>query len=187
MDRNASTNVLTEISAESNHVVHLLEMVFDAATTRLTDSPRNIIWSGNTYQAVGHFLNFSEVEETSEFQVHSMTGTLSGVNQTFVSLFLSESYLDRTVNLYKAFLDTAEAVITDPVLIFSGRISGVSINEDPDGGTCTIAMEAASQWVDFERRPGRHGTDSEQQIYFPGDKGFEFASEVTKEIKWGKA
>ncbi len=103
-----------------------------------------------------------------------------------MSAYSSETYIDRTVNLYKAFLNNSEAVISDPVLIFSGRISGVGITENPDDGTCAIAVEAASQWVDFERRPGRHTTDSEQQIYFPGDKGFEFSSEITKEILWGR-
>lgn len=187
MDRNASASVLTEIGAESNFPVHLLEFVFDGSPTYITDAPRDISWNGNIYTGLGHFLGFSDIEETAELQVTSVTGTLSGVDQTYVSIFLSETYIDRTVNLYKAFLNNAEAVISDPVLIFSGRISGVSIDEDPESGQCTIAMDAASQWVDFERRPGRHTTDSEQQIYFPGDKGFEFASEVTKEVLWGRA
>lgn len=186
MDRGASTSTLTEISAASNFPVHLLEIVFDSSPTYLTDAPRNISWAGRIYTGLGHLLGFGDIEETAELQVSSVTGTLSGVDQTYLSLFLSETYIDRTVNLYKAFLNNAEAVISDPVLIFSGRISGVGITESPEDGTCTIAVEAASQWVDFERRPGRHTTDSEQQIYFPGDKGFEFSSEITKEILWGR-
>jgi len=187
MDRGASTSTLSEISAASSHPVHLLELVFDGSPTYITDAPRNISWAGRIYTGLGHFLNFGDIEETAELQVSSVTGTLSGVDQTYVSLFLSETYIDRTVNLYKAFLNNSEAVISDPVLIFSGLISGVGITENPDDGTCAIAVEAASQWVDFERRPGRHTTDSEQQIYFPGDKGFEFSSEITKEILWGRA
>lgn len=186
MDRDASASVITELEAESNYPVHLLEIVFSSTTIRLTDAPRTIEWSGNEYQGLGHFLGFSDIEETAELQVTSVTGSLSGVDQTYINLFLSETYLDRTVNLYKAFLNTAEAVITDPILIFSGRISGVAIDEDPNGGTAAISVSAASQWVDFQRRPGRHTSHSEQQIYFPNDKGFEFSSEVTKEVKWGR-
>jgi hypothetical protein len=187
MDRSASASALTEISAQSNFPVHLVQLVFDDDTYYMTDAVRTIEWDSNEYTALGHFLGFSDIEETAELQVSSVTGSLSGVDQVYVSLFLSENYIDRTVNIYKAFLNNAEAVISDPVLIFSGRISGVSIAENPDDGSCTIGMEVASQWVDFERRPGRHTTDSEQQIYFDGDKGFEFASEINKEILWGKA
>lgn len=187
MDRNASTSVLTEISAESNFPIHLLEIEFDSTTYYLTDTSRTITWDGNEYTALGHFLNFTDIQETVEVQVNTVTGNLSGIDQTYISLFLSDNYIDRTVNIRKAFLNTAESVISDPVLIFSGRISGVGINENPEDGTCIVTMEAASQWVDFERRPGRHTTDSEQQIYFAGDKGFEFASEINKEILWGRS
>jgi hypothetical protein len=187
MDRSASASVLTELAADSNHPIHLLEIVFDSTTIRLSDAPRPIEWSGNEYQGMGHFLGFSDIEETAELQVTSVTGSLSGVDQTYVALFLTETYLDRTVNLYKAFLNTSESVITDPILIFSGRISGVAIDESPDSGTASISVSAASQWVDFQRRPGRHTAHSEQQIYFSGDKGFEFSSEISKELKWGRS
>jgi hypothetical protein len=187
MDRNASVDVVTQIGSESNFPVHLLEIEFDAQTFYLTDATRTVEWGGNEYTALGHFLGFGDIEESAELVVNSMVGTLSGVDQTYISAFLSDNYIDRTVNIYKAFLNSAEAVISNPVLIFSGRISGVSINEDPDAGECTIAMEASSQWVDFERRPGRHTVHAEQQIWFPGDKGFEFASEIDKGILWGRA
>jgi hypothetical protein len=187
MDRNASVSVISEIGADQNYPIHLLEMVFDSETFYLTDAPRTLSWGGNDYTGLGHFLGFSDIEETAEVQVSSVTGTLSGVDQTYISLFLSDYYIDRTVNIYKAFLNSSEAVISNPLLIFSGRISGVSIAEDTDAGTCTIAMEASSQWVDFERRPGRHSVHAEQQIWFPGDKGFEFASEIEKGILWGRS
>jgi hypothetical protein len=61
------------------------------------------------------------------------------------------------------------------------------INENPDEGSCTIAISATSHWVDFERRPGRHTNHAEQQVWFPGDLGFEFSSEIVKEIRWGRS
>lgn len=185
-DRSASASVLTEIAADANTPVHLLEILFDSSTIRMTDCHVPLTWNGNEYLAFGHFLGFSDIEETSEFRVSTMTGTLSGIDQSFISSFLTENYIDRTVNLYKAFLNQYDAVISSPVLIFSGRMSAVTISDDPDGGTSTIAVEAASQWVDFERRPGRRGTNEDQQFHFPGDRGFEFAAEMNKDIYWGR-
>lgn len=186
-DRNATAAWITQAEASANRPVHLLELVFDSTTTRLTDADRTINWGGNDYLALGHFLGFSDIEESSEVEVTSMTGTLSGVDQTYVSLFLSETYLDRPVNLYKAFLDASLGVVSDPLLIFSGRLNQPVINENPDDGTCTLAISATSHWVDFERRPGRHTNHAEQQVWFPCDQGFEFSSEIVKEIRWGRS
>jgi hypothetical protein len=186
MDRGASASVITQIEAEQNQPCHLLEMLFDSQTIYLTDLNRNISWRGQSYQAVGNFLNFSDIEESAELQVHSMTGELSGIGQEFVSLFLTENYIDRTVNLYKAFLNVSQSLVSEPILIFSGRINGVDIKEDPNRGTCSIAMEASSVWIDFNRRPGRRTTNSEQQSFYPNDLGFDFTSEMDKEIVWGR-
>jgi len=186
MDRGASSSVITQIEAEQNQPCHLLEMIFDTGTTYLTDLNRNISWKGQAYSAAGNFLSFSDIEETAELQVSTVTGSLSGIDQSFVSLFLSENYLDRTVNIYKAFLNASQGLVSEPVLIFSGRISGVDIKEDPDAGTSVVTMEASSVWIDFQRRPGRRTTNSEQQSFYPGDIGFEFTSELDKEIIWGR-
>ena len=115
-----------------------------------------------------------------------MSGELTGVEKTFISAVLSENYIDRVVTIYKAFLNSSMALITDPILIFSGRLNQPSITENPDAGTSTVSLTATSHWVDFERRPSRHTNHAEQQIHFSGDKGFEFASEITKEITWGR-
>jgi len=34
---------------------------------------------------------------------------------------------------------------------------------------------------------GRHTNHEENIIHFEGDKGFEFSSEIVKDIKWGKS
>ena len=44
-----------------------------------------------------------------------------------------------------------------------------------------------SQWVDFQRTPGRHTNDPEEQIWFPGDRGFKFVTNINQQIKWGAA
>ena len=78
-------------------------------------------------------------------------------------------------------------VVIDPIAIFDGRADSPMIEEDPDSGKCVVVLAAAQHWVDFERRPGRHTNHEEQQIWFPGDKGFEFVSGLNREIKWGAA
>jgi hypothetical protein len=178
-DRGATAAVITEIEKSKNQPFHLIEVEFSVNTFYLTDAYRDIVWDnggGNhTYIALGHFLSFSDIEETSTVQVSSLTVQLSGIDQTFLSAVLSEYYIDRPLKIYKGFLDDTMAVVADPILIFEGRMDSPIISENPDDGSCILSAAATNTWVDFERLAGRHTNHEEQQIF----------SELTKEIRWG--
>jgi len=185
-ERGMTSSVKTETEAAANRPFHLVTIEFSDETLYLTDSYKTITFGGHGYTALGHLLGFSDIEETAELQVAQMTGSLSGVDQTLISSFLSKDYLNRPVKVYKGFLDVSEALIADPVLIFDGRMDRPVIEEDPDSGESVVTVTATNQWSDFERTPGRHTNHEEQQIWFSGDKGFAFASEVVKDIVWGR-
>lgn len=184
--RGASSTVQTEIAKTANRPFHLFEIYLDGATARSTDAYRNIDWGGNTYYALGHLLTFDGIEESAELQVNQVRLTQSGVDGTYISLYLGHDYIDRRMVIRKAFLASDETVIVDPFPIFDGRCDSPEIAEDPDSGTCTVVMTASSHWVDFERTPGRHTNHDEQQIWFPGDLGFEFVGQMNKDMKWGQ-
>lgn len=185
--RSASGAVVTEVAKVANRPLHLFEIYLDGATARSTDAWRNIDFGGNTYYALGSTIGFSGIEETSELQVNQVRVTQSGVDGVYVSLYLSHSYIDRRFVIRKGFLDANDTLIVDPLPIFDGRCDSPEISEDPDSGTCTITLTASSHWVDFERQPGRHTSHDEQQIWFPGDLGFEFVSQLqNQKLEWGK-
>lgn len=186
MDRGASGAFLAELVKSTNAPCWMLEMHFDGGTNRVTDAWRDIAWGGNTFIAGGRFLGFSGLSETLDLQIPSVTITVSGVDQTYVALALNTPTLDRRMVIYKAFLDYTQSVVTDPVVVFDGRMDSMSISDDPSGSS-TVAITATSQWGDFARRPGRHSSSAEQQVLFPGDKFFDYCSQLDKEIKWGAA
>ena len=187
MDRGAAAGIVTELGKVANQPVHLVSVETDEGTLYLSDGYRTITWDGHDWSAVGYFLGFSDIQESASLQVSSVTLSLSGIDQVYVALFLQNHYLDRQVKIYKAFLDADMALIADPVLIFDGRIDQPVISEDPENGTSTVAVKASDQWVDFERTPGRHTNHAEQQLHFAGDMGFEFADQIVKTIRWGRA
>lgn len=187
MDRGSSAAFQTEVAKLQNRPAHLVSVHLDSGTVYMTDYYKDITYGGNTYQAVGHFMGFSDIEEAAEVIVSNVTLSLGGIDQVWVSRVLSEDYIDRTVKIYTAFMDSTDTLIVDPVLIFEGRMDQPIISEDPDAGTSTVAISATNAWVDFTRKTGRHTNHEEQQIHFSGDKGFEFASEIVKDVIWGKA
>lgn len=186
-NRGASAPVLAEIAADANAPVHLFELYLPGATTYATDAFRAVEWGGNTYPALGHFLAFDGIEETADLAVTQVRVQMSGVDQSLISLLLSYDYIDRRLVIRQGFLDASDTLIIDPLAIFDGRCDAPEISEDPDTGASGITLAASSHWIDFERTPGRHTNHEEQQIWFPGDLGFEYVSQLNRQIKWGAA
>lgn len=137
-----------------------------------------------TFTALGPFLQFGNVDESADFQINQVTITLGGIRDGDLALFLENQYLDQPVKIFRVWYTGEGAMIDDPVMIFDGRIDKPVISDDPDNGI-TIGCSASSQWVDYERRAGRHTNPSEQTFFFPGDTGFKFANIAIKDLKWG--
>ena len=104
MDRDIDSATLAEINADQCIPVNLLEIEWDGTYTRICDFNRDITVDGNTYVAMGHYLGFSDIEETSQLMTGTLTGSLSGVDKTFIALFLTEKYLDRPIKQGEAYL-----------------------------------------------------------------------------------
>jgi hypothetical protein len=186
MDRGSSSAFQNEVVKGQNRPVHLVEVYFDDDTVRMTDAYKTITYNSNDYLGVGHFMGFSDIKESSQVVVSSVTLSLGGVDQAWVSRVLNKAYIDRTVKIYTAFLGDAQDLVSDPVLIFEGCMDKPTINEDPKSGKSSVSVSATNSWVDFNRKTGRHTNHEEQQVHFPGDMGFEYASEIVKEIPWGR-
>ncbi len=186
MDRGSTIDFQNEVIKPENMPVHLVSIHLDSENIYMNDSYKTITYDSNDYLGVGHFMGFSDIEEASEVIVSSMTLSLSGIDKTMINLVLNNNYINRIVRVFTAFLDVnSHVLVINPVLIFEGHIDSPTINEDPDGGTSTVAVSATNAWVDFSRRTGRHANNEEQQVLFPGDKGFEFADQNTSNLVWG--
>jgi len=183
MSRSLDTSLLTVLDDDSIKMCHLLELHL-SSTSYLTDAGQDISYGGNSYVASSHFLNVSTVTESSELRVGSTKLVLSGVEQSFISVFLSSGYVSRQVRVLRAFLDVNNAIIGSPVLIYDGRINGYNVKDTTD--TSVIELDIASHWSDFDKRSGRKTNSNSQNLFFSGDKGFDFSANIVKDLKWGK-
>ena len=184
--RGMTTAMKNAISGDSIVGGHLLEVILDSQTHYLTDLFNDVDWNGNTYIALGHFLQFDKIDETSDVRVNDVTVTLSGVDQSFISIFLQNDYVNRRARIYFAAWN-GSSLVTDPVMLIDGLMDQPVIADNPETGLSTVAVRVSNQWADFDRITGRRTNHDLQQIYFPGDKGFEFASQQYRQLTWGRS
>ena len=187
-ERGMGAGIEAGLEEDEVRPVYLLEMEFDSGTMRFTDAAMDITYSGDVYERTAGLLSFSGITETGDLLVNQVNMELAGADTSLaMAKVLTDDFLDRPCRIYLALLDASAGVISSPVKIFEGRMDAPSIVEDPEAGTSVVSVRGTPAWVDFGRRPGRHTNDEEQQFYFAGDLGFEFVSQLPKQIKWGRA
>ena len=185
--RGLTSAVKTELATGIIEPVLLIELGF-ATPVYLTnasfDITSSVSGSSRTYLSNGHLKNISAVSETNKPTKNSLIISLSGVDQTYVSIALNENIINDDVHIYRGFLDTNLALISDPFLLFYGTINDYKITDNTT--TAKIVLTVTSHWGNFSKTSGRTTTDNSQQRFFSGDKGMEFSALTVRDIKWGR-
>lgn len=186
MDRDFTAGVLAELAKPVYRARHLVTVYLDDYTIRITDADRDIVWDGNTWLATGALLALGEVSESTALVQQMLSVTLSGVDQTYISVFLAEDYLGRRITVHRVFLDERNETISSPHIFFDGTMDEPVLNEDQEAGTSLLTVQGVPNLAGNGRSPGRRTNDAEQQFHFPGDTGFKFVAALSGDIPWGR-
>ena len=150
----------------------------------------------NTYNAQGNFIAFSGMSEDFDVRVGKFNITLSGVGNNYVTRFVDTSSLATNKNdyegarvvVYKAFLNyNTLAIQGTPLMMFDGVIFNASVTETAK--SCTINIECASLFSDFERTQGRKTNNTSNWLFQAStyDTSMEKSGYVGQsEYKWGR-
>lgn len=184
-NRGMSASMLAEIAKDSVHMIYLVKIGL-STPEYLTTAYKQVAFSGDNYDPLGHLLSVSPITESLAIRVNSIDLTLSGVDQSFIATFLSQNLTNKTLQIWLGFLDSSGDLVPNPIEVFSGRVDNFNVNENTLSGSTEIKVTAANHWVDWEKTAGRRTNDEDQQLYFPGDKGLEFSSLIVKDLKWGQ-
>ena len=146
----------------------------------------------NTYQALGKFLTFGSVVESTSIKVNTITVGISGVDVADISDIVHSNVVNKRVVIYRTFLDSNNAFQTNRTfLLFDGNIKNFTCTEAPENSV--INFSVATHWANFEAKQGRT-TNSNTQFFtkrynsdetFEEDKGFEYSSIFVKDVRWG--
>ena len=188
MTRSLTTAIKNELATNNITPVHLITINF-STPVNITDCSfsltSSISGSSVTYNASDFIMGMSNFTEETDITKTSLTISLSGADQTFISTVLNENVINDSVTIYRGFLDNTNNLIADPFLLYDGQIDSFSISESETNSTVSLAI--VSHWADFEKTSGRKTNNNSQQRFFNADVGMDFSSETVQDIKWGRA
>jgi hypothetical protein len=187
MARGLSSSVKTQLSTGIIDPVILIEIGFATPiylTNASFDLTSSVSGTSRTYLSNGHLRSITGVSETNQPTKNSLSLSLSAVDQTYVSIALSENIINDDVYIYRGYLDNNNDLINDPFLLFYGTIDEYKISDNTT--TANLIMTVTSHWGNFGKTSGRTTTDNSQQRFFSSDKGMEFAALTVKDIRWGR-
>ena len=188
MTRSLTTAVKNELATNNIRPVHLITIGF-GTPVNITDCSfpltSSVSGSSVTYSSSDFILGISNFTEETDVTKTSLTLTLSGADQTFISTCLNENVVNDSVTVFRGLLDSNETLIADPFLLYKGQIDTFSITETDTESLVNLSV--VSHWSDFNKVSGRKTNNSSQQRFFSTDVGFDFSSQTVLDLKWGRS
>ena len=141
---------------------------FSGGTVRYATGSSDILYSGNTYTAIGGKVEFGSMQETPALDGTGISLTLSGVDQGIVNDILGDNLIGRNATLFLVHF-TAGAIVTDPIQFGPYMMNGgweVAENYDQGGGTVTVTTTMEGMGATFKVIRGiQMNVQSHQQIH----------------------
>lgn len=185
MSRTLTSGMQTAATADLVRPFFLLDLEFTSGSIYLWTGHGDLSWNSNTYLGAGDILTLSPFEEKTDLGATGANVVITGVKSSLVAKARDEDYQGRPIKIRLGAFDSTASIISDPVIVFSGFMDTMTIDEGAETSTISIACE--NRLISLERRRERRYTDSDHKIDYPSDKGFEFVATIQqKEIVWGR-
>jgi hypothetical protein len=186
MSRELTTAMKSAVTADLVRPITLVQCAFDSGNLNLWSGIGNLTVDSVDYVGAGTLLKISEVVESAELSANGMSVALSGITEPLLSKARDEDYQGRELKVLLGAMDASNGVVADPVIVFSGFMDTMIINDGAE--TAAIQITVENRLIEFERTRVRRYTAEDQKIDYPTDKGLEFVAEMAeKEIVWGRS
>ena len=149
--------------------VQLVQMDLDVILY-LTTANHSIEWAGQTWlrSTIG---SIEPIEDSARGELQGLAFTIPAVNESALSLALTEPVEGRGVHVWDLFLDPATGAAVEAVNAFTGILNAPSIE---DGPTAIVSVTAESLGVAAVRaKPSRYTHDEQTRLH-PGDTSLDF-------------
>lgn len=172
MTRPMDSAIAAQLDEPWLNPVFFVELVFDDGTLHLHNSLGDIAWGDYTWTGTGDFSAIDMIEERADGSPAGTVLRLSGVDATLLTEAFAEDYMGRPVTIYFSVKDaTTGALVATPFELFSGQMDQMRVIT---GETSVIELVVESELILFDSSPLRWFSDSQLQVDYAGDLGFQY-------------
>ena len=172
MTRSLTTAFKNETLASEITPIALVDLSFSSGPVRMWTGQGDLAWDDATWTGTGTLLNIDAIQESTAIAAHGVSLQLNGVPSELLSTVLPEHYQGRAAIFYLAALNSSQAVIADPFILWSGRMDVMQIQDAAE--TATITLNAENRLIDLERQRERRYTDLDQKNFFSSDNAVSY-------------
>jgi hypothetical protein len=110
----------------------LIDLTLDNTTYYVSNCYKEVVYDGNTYQALAGFLTVSDIQNNISNANDEVQVTLSAIPSAYIAATIDTQIKGGEINIYRVFFDYAtQEVITNAVYRrFTGIISNYGVQED---------------------------------------------------------
>lgn len=179
-----------EAAKEHVEFFRAASFAFASGTARFCTLERDITIGGQTFYGIGQLGQIEGGDEGTNPAADQRVYRLSGVSDsgTVQPSWITESDIDNSLGVaiveYLGFVDpVTKQLVADPEVVWEGGIDSI---RRKDGGEALIEIHATHRLAALELPDGWRYTHEHQQIWYPGDDGFDqVANNELKEVLWG--
>ena len=187
MTRSLTTAIKNELATNDIRPIHLITIGF-GTPLNFTDCSfsltSSVSGSSVTYTPSNFIMGISNFTEEVDITKTSLKLGFSGADTSLISVVLNENVVNDAVTIFRGFLDSSNAIIADPFLLYDGQIDTFEIQES--NKESNLILNITSHWANFDKKNGRKTNNVSQQRFFSTDVGMEFSSQTVQDIKWGR-
>ena len=138
MSRSLTSGMETAVTADLVRPIVLVQCAFDSGNLNLWNGIGNLTVDSVDYVGAGTLLQITQIAESAELSANGITVLLSGVTDPLISKARDEDYQGRELKVLLGAMDASNGVVSDPVIVFSGFMDTMVLNDG--GDTATIAV-----------------------------------------------
>ena len=177
--------VVNRLSDDHQIMAYAVKAEFDTDDILVWSGINDLVINSETYTGAGTLLNISDVVDELDLKSSGVSVSLSGMDSTVLSYAISENYQNRYITIFLVFLMGGSNEVAGTLTMFKGRMSAITINDDPSGST--INVNAENRLVDLDRPSNyRYTAESQNWVGGSGDTCFKYIAQLQDlDIVWG--
>lgn len=179
MARTLPNDFVTAMTSATCRPVILFEGVFENYTLNLWTGSGDLSWDSKTWQGNGWFAGYQGLVESDDLSDIALEVQLSGLPETVLNLILASVQQGASGKLWVGMTTAALALVSDPVLMFSGVLDYPSLEEG--AGDSVVSLKYTTLLTTNQRGREFRFEPETQRLHHPGDTGFDW---VTATLEW---